>query len=261
MLTCLVFFFEQKFQGPQRPFFIFGIAMNTTVLVPAAGMGRRMGASINKQYLDLAGRPILAHTLELFQQHPSIDSIYLILPADEISYCQTHIVNNYGFTKVRRIVAGGAERQDSVLNGLRALQEDGEVSDDTIVLIHDGVRPLFDATLIPQLIETAQHQGGCVVGTPVKDTIKQVDGGQISATPNRQQLWQAQTPQAFRFEQIMQANQAAERDGFRGTDDASLVERLGEPVMMLEGDYRNIKVTTPEDLLIANALINQQETS
>lgn len=231
------------------------------VLVPAAGMGRRMGTSINKQYLDLAGRPILAHTLELFQQHPAIDSIYPILPTDEISYCQTHVVDRYAFSKVRRIIAGGAERQDSVLNGLRALEEEGEVSAETVVLIHDGVRPLFDAALIPQLIETAQQQGGCVVGVPVKDTIKEVDSGRISATPERQKLWQAQTPQAFRFELILRANECAERDGFRGTDDASLVERLGESVMMLEGNYRNLKVTTPEDLLIATALLNERETA
>ena len=235
--------------------------MKATVLVPAAGMGRRMGASINKQYLDLAGRPILAHTLELFQQHPSIDAIYPILPADEISYCQTQIVDRYCFSKVRRIVAGGAERQDSVLNGLRALKEDGAISEESIVLIHDGVRPLFDPALIPQLIATAQRQGGCVVGVPVKDTIKQVDDGRISATPERSRLWQAQTPQAFRFELILRANARAKQDGFRGTDDASLVERLGETVLMLEGNHRNIKVTTPEDLLIATALFNAQEVT
>jgi len=235
------------------------MAMKTVVLVPAAGMGRRMGASINKQYLDLAGRPILAHTLELFQKHPAIDSIYPILPEDEISYCQNHIVDRYEFSKVHRIVAGGAERQDSVFNGLRALKDDGEADEETVVLIHDGVRPLFDAELIPPLIETTRRRGSCVVGIPVKDTIKQVDAGVISATPDRQRLWQAQTPQVFRFGLIMRANQVAERDGFRGTDDASLVERLGEAVMMLEGNDRNLKVTTPEDLLIATALFNQQE--
>ena len=231
--------------------------MKATVLVPAAGMGRRMGASINKQYLDLAGRPILAHTLALFQQHPSIDSIYPILPADEISYCQAHIVDRYGLSKVRRIVAGGAERQDSVLNGLRALDVDG-VTRETIVLIHDGVRPLFDRELIPQLIQITALQGGCVVGVPVKDTIKEVSAGQISATPERQRLWQAQTPQAFRFGLIMRASESAEREGFLGTDDASLVEQLGEPVMMLEGHYSNIKVTTPEDMLIAAAFMQKQ---
>lgn len=230
------------------------------VLVPAAGMGRRMGASINKQYLDLAGRPILAHTLELFQQHPAIDSIYPILPEDEISYCKTHIVDRYGISKVRSIVAGGAERQDSVLNGLRALEGERKVTGETIVLIHDGVRPLFDAAMIPRLVETTHRHGGCVIGVPVKDTIKEVEGGQINGTPERQLLWQAQTPQAFRFELILRAYECAERDGFLGTDDASLVERLGEPVMMLEGNYRNLKVTTPEDLLIATALLGREET-
>lgn len=255
----LVFFLYLKCRGCQPLLLFSGSLMKATVLVPAAGMGRRMGTSIIKQYLDLAGRPILAHTLELFQKHPDIEGIYPILPEDEISYCQSHFVERYGLDKVRRIVAGGAERQDSVFNALRSLEDDGAVNDETIVLIHDGVRPLFDAALIPGVIDTVRRHGACVVGVPVKDTIKEVTGGSISGTPQRQRLWQAQTPQAFRFGLILRAYESAERDGFLGTDDASLVERLGEPVMMLEGNYRNLKVTTPEDLLIANALISGQE--
>lgn len=233
--------------------------MKTTVLVPAAGMGRRMGASVNKQYLDLAGQPILAHTLQLFQQHPAIDSICLVLPEEEIPYCRTHVVERYAIDKVERIVVGGAERQDSVLNGLRALEEGGDAADDDLVLVHDGARPLFDAQLIPQLLEKIRQHGGCVVGVPVKDTIKQVDDGQISGTPERKRLWQAQTPQGFSFKLISRAYEDADRNAFRGTDDASLVERLGEPVVMLEGNYRNIKVTTPEDLVIATALLKSEE--
>ncbi|MDT8420226.1 MAG: 2-C-methyl-D-erythritol 4-phosphate cytidylyltransferase [Desulfuromonadales bacterium] len=233
--------------------------MNATVLVPAAGIGRRMSASIHKQYLDLAGRPILAHTLALFERHPSIDSIYPILPAEDISYCQTEIIDRFRFNKVRRLVAGGAERQDSVLSGLRALQEE-DLNGDAVVLIHDGVRPLFDATSIPRIVDTVREHGGCVVGVPVKDTIKVVAGGRISGSPERQHLWQAQTPQAFRYELILRAYQEADRAGFRGTDDASLVTRLGEPVMMVEGSYRNLKVTTPDDLVVAEALLKERET-
>jgi len=233
--------------------------MKATVLVPAAGMGRRMGTSVNKQYLDLAGRPVLAHTLDLFQQHPAIDSIYPILPADEIAFGHTEIVARYGIDKVRRIVAGGAERQDSVRNGLTALQEDGALAADDIVLIHDGARPLLDAELIPQIIAAAHQSGACIVAIPAKDTIKQVQNRQILSTPDRSSLWQAQTPQAFRFELILSANENAEQTGFRGTDDASLVEHLGEPVTLLEGNSRNLKITTPEDLLIAEALLSSKE--
>jgi len=218
-----------------------------------------MGASIHKQYLDLAGRPILAHTLALFDRHPSIDSIYPILPEDDISYCQIQVIDRFHFSKVRRLVAGGPERQDSVLNGLRALQKDGATGK-TVVLIHDGVRPLFDATSLPGIVAAAWEHGGCVVGVPVKDTIKFVDQGWISGSPDRQRLWQAQTPQAFRFDLILRAYEEADRARFRGTDDASLVTRLGEPVLMVEGNYRNLKVTTPEDLLIAEALLKERET-
>lgn len=232
--------------------------MKATVLVPAAGMGRRMGTSINKQYLDLVGKPILAHTLALFDAHPQIEYIYPILPLDEISYCQQAIIAPYGFNKVRRIVAGGAERQDSVRNGLLALSEDDLDQPERIVLIHDGVRPLFNPQLLAELITIIVEQGACVVGVPVKDTIKEVDNGQISGTPDRKRLWQAQTPQGFSYQLIAEAFRSADEAGFLGTDDASLLERLGVPVQMLKGDYRNIKVTTPEDLVMASALFDRQ---
>ncbi len=233
--------------------------MKATVLIPAAGMGRRMGASINKQYLDLAGRPILAHTLELFERHPQIEHIYPLIPRDEISFCQQQIIDRYDISKTRRIVPGGAERQDSVRNGLQALVEDGLAQPERIVLVHDGVRPLFDPQLLSQLLATILAQGACVVGVPVKDTIKQVDNGLISGTPDRQRLWQAQTPQGFRYQLIAEAYEKAEQDQFVGTDDASLLERYGCPVTMLQGDYRNIKVTTPEDLLVATALLDSSK--
>lgn len=234
--------------------------MKATVLIPAAGMGRRMGASRNKQYLDLAGRPILAHTLELFQQHPAIEAIYPILPADDLDFCRSEIVDRFAIDKVRQLIVGGVERQDSVFNALKTLDAEGGLAADSVVLVHDGVRPLFDVTLIPDLLETVGKHGACVVGVPVKDTVKEIVDGRITGTPPRHSLWLAQTPQAFRFELLLRAYQCAERDGFRGTDDASLVERLGEPVMVVEGNYRNLKVTTPEDLLIAEVLLAEEET-
>jgi len=227
--------------------------MSVIVLIPAAGMGRRMQASFNKQYLVLDDRPILAHTLSLFDDHPRVDHIYLISPADEIPFCRREVVQRFGFRKVRELVVGGAERQDSVRNGLRACHAD----DDDIVLIHDGVRPFFPSRLIDAVIDTATRVGGSVIGVPVKDTIKDVEDGLIVGTPERGRLWQAQTPQGFRYPLIREAHEQALADGWRGTDDASLVERLGQPVAMLEGSYRNIKITTPEDLVLARAFLTE----
>ncbi|MGE4343194.1 MAG: 2-C-methyl-D-erythritol 4-phosphate cytidylyltransferase [Geoalkalibacter sp.] len=229
--------------------------MSTTALIPAAGMGRRMGASINKQYLELAGRPILAHTLALFENSPDIDRIIVISPQGEIPFCREQVVSRYGFRKVHDIVAGGAERQDSVRNGLAALPDQ---SGDDIVLIHDGVRPFMPAALLPEVIATAQQVGGCVVGVPVKDTVKEVSDHRVIGTPVRERLWLAQTPQAFPFSVIRRAHDRALGENFRGTDDASLVERLGLPVAMVQGSYRNIKITTPEDLTLAYAFLGEQ---
>ncbi len=229
--------------------------MSVFVLIPAAGMGRRMGAAVNKQYLPLAGRPILAHTVALFDGHPLIDKIFLITPADEFALCRREVLDPNGFRKVQELVPGGVERQDSVFNGLQAC---GAAIDD-IVLIHDGVRPLLQPQLIDRLVEQVREGGACLVGVPVKDTIKRVQGGRIQETPDRRDLWQAQTPQAFRYGQIAEAYAQACRDGFRGTDDASLVERLGQPVTVVTGSYRNIKITTPEDLLLARAFLDCSE--
>jgi 2-C-methyl-D-erythritol 4-phosphate cytidylyltransferase len=233
--------------------------MKATVLIPAAGMGRRMGTAVSKQYLDLAGKPILAHTLSLFEHHPQIESIYLIVPPADIAYCREQIVGCYGFRKVANIVAGGAERQDSVFNGLQAMAADGIDQPHRPVLIHDGARPLFNSGLLSQLVEIIIAQGACAVGVPVKDTIKDVQNRQITGSPDRDHLWQAQTPQGAQYGLLIRAYKQAGEDGFRGTDDAALLTRLGCPVQMLESDYRNIKVTTPEDLLIAAALLGSSE--
>lgn len=228
--------------------------MNIIVLVPAAGMGRRMGAAVNKQYLQLCGRSILARTLELFDRHPAIDRIFPIIPAAEIDYFNQQILPGCRLTKLGGIVPGGKERQDSVRNGLQQLQRLG-TEPHSLVLIHDGVRPLFNPALISTLIDLALLEGAAVVGVPAKDTIKEVEDGLIIATPERSRLWQVQTPQIFRYELLLRAYQQAAEEDYRGTDDASLVERLGAKVMMVEGDYRNIKITTPEDLLLAEALL------
>lgn len=221
-------------------------------LVPAAGMGKRMGAGSNKQYLLLDGLPILAHTLKIFQQAPFIDGIYLVSPEQEIPFCRKEVVDRFSFSKVRGIVAGGAERQHSVMNGLNAMQELGR---DDLVLIHDGVRPFVPVDVLRAAATAADEFGGAVVAVPVKDTVKVARDGFVAGTPPREELWLAQTPQAFRYGLIKEAYASAAAEGFLGTDDASLMERQGKQVRVVMGDYRNIKITTPEDMVLAEAFL------
>ncbi len=225
--------------------------MKRIVIVPAAGMGRRMGASINKQYLLLAGKPILAHTLEIFQQAEFIDEIYPVVPGEEIEYCRTNVVERYGMDKVRRIIAGGAERQNSVLNALRAIPAEA----DDIILIHDGVRPFVPLAAVRRSLELACEYDGALVAVPVKDTVKVVRDAFSVDTPPRETLWLAQTPQTFRYGVIRAAHELAAAEGFTATDDAALLERHGMNVHIVIGDYRNIKITTPEDLVLAEAIL------
>ncbi len=215
-----------------------------------------MGTSVSKQYLELAGKPILAHTIELFEHHPQVEAIYPIVPSADIDFCQRSVIDRYGIAKVRRLICGGAQRQDSVANGLKALAEDGFDQPDRPVLVHDGARPLFDTSLLDSFLATVGMQGSAIVAVPAKDTIKVVNGGIIAKTLDRSLLWQAQTPQGGRFDLLKRAFEQAAADSFYGTDEASLLERIGEKVAIVSGDYRNIKVTTPEDLLIAAALLD-----
>lgn len=224
--------------------------MKTIALIPAAGMGKRMGAGINKQYLMLAGIPIVARTIGVFEESPLVDEIYVISPRAEIPFCREQVIAVHGFSKVKAIVEGGAERQHSVLNGLRSIVDP---ADNDLVLIHDGVRPFVTKEMIAQSIAMAKAHEGALVAVPVKDTIKMAVDGIIRETPPRETLWQAQTPQAFRYGIIRDAHEKAAAEGFLGTDDASLVERLGGEVHVVMGDYRNIKITTPEDLVLAEA--------
>ena len=232
--------------------------MKAVVLIPAAGMGSRMGSAVSKQYLELAGKPILAHTLSLFDAHPLVEAIYPIVPAADFDYCQEQILSPFSYQKVKRLIAGGAERQDSVRNGLDALVEDGYTEAQRPVLIHDGARPLFNPELVARLLARIAETGACIIGVPAKDTIKVVDEGVITASPDRKRLWQAQTPQGARYGLLREAFDQAAASGFCGTDDASLLENIGTPVHMVTGDYRNIKVTTPEDLVIAKALLDSR---
>ena len=225
--------------------------MNVKVLIPAAGAGRRMGAGTNKQYLELADRPLLARTLDVFEQHSLIDSIILIVSPAEIAYCKEEIVTRGNYRKVMAVIAGGAERQDSVYCGLQACQAD----DDDLILIHDGARPLVSAEIIDRVLDSVQQHAACLTAVPVKDTVKVVQDDCVVATPERATLWLAQTPQAFRYRLIRSAHDRAAEQGVRATDDAQLAEWAGAKVRVVQGEYRNLKITTPEDLEVAERLL------
>lgn len=229
-------------------------------LIAAAGRGTRMQAGKEeaqdkKQYLVLGRRPILGHTIAIFEESPLIDEIVLVVAPEDVDYCQKEIVDKYCFTKVKEIVVGGKQRQDSVYRGLLALNPATE-----IVLVHDGVRPFFPGALIPEVVEAVYQQGTAVVGVPVKDTIKIVGQANIvEKTPDRQRLWAIQTPQAFRYPLLLAAYRAAMTRGLKATDDAMLVEAFGHPVQLILGTYDNVKITTPDDLLVAEVLLQRRK--
>ena len=228
-------------------------AKKSGAVVLAAGSGKRMKSDVPKQFMELGGRPLITYALEAFEKS-AVDEIVLVTGADEIAYCRDEIVNKWKFSKVRAVVAGGAERYHSVYEGLKVLE------DCEFVLIHDGARPLVDQDTIARALDGAKEWGACVVGMPVKDTIKVSDGeGFAAQTPDRSLLWQVQTPQAFRYEWIRSAYDrvmADENLQKKITDDAMVAETaFGTKIRLVEGNYRNIKVTTPEDIAVANALI------
>ncbi|MDQ0195999.1 2-C-methyl-D-erythritol 4-phosphate cytidylyltransferase [Paenibacillus wynnii] len=211
------------------------------VVIVAAGRGTRMGTAESKQFLLLQDKPIVVHTLEVFQQHELISEIVLVTGEEDIDRCKEWIAD-YKLDKVIAVIAGGTERQYSVYKGLLELRTQW-------VMVHDGVRPFVQPDQIEACYRRAEQVGASVLAVPVKDTIKQVDGaGRVLSTPDRRSLWAIQTPQTFRLSELKAAYELAERDGFVGTDDASLAERAGISVSVVEGSYSNIKITTPEDL-------------
>jgi 2-C-methyl-D-erythritol 4-phosphate cytidylyltransferase len=228
--------------------------MNAWAIIAAAGIGKRMGGDRPKQYLELGGKPVVCHTLERFVLATSIQSVVIVVEPGREAAFRSEIIERNGFPATWKIVAGGSVRQESVLNGLRALPDDCDV-----VAVHDGVRPFISPLMIDRSVEIAFESGACVVATPVKETIKKVRAGDatIEETVDRSQLWGAKTPQTFRKDVLLTAMQKALEEGFLGTDEASIVERLGVPVRILEGDDRNIKLTTPADLRIAEAILEE----
>lgn len=225
--------------------------MNGVVIV-AAGSGSRMKRDINKQFIKLDGKEIIAYTIEKFYKSEDIDDIVIVIKENEEKYFIENIINKYGFDNIK-LAYGGKERQDSVYNGIKKLNRNCE-----IVLIHDGARPFVNEDIIKNSIEEAKENNAVVVGVPVKDTIKIVNSdGNIVDTPNRSLLWSVQTPQSFKYEIITKAYEYAYSNDYYGTDDAMLVEHIGYNVKMIEGSYDNIKITTEEDLHFGIQILNK----
>lgn len=221
-----------------------------SVVIAAAGKGTRMGLNQNKQYVEVLGKPLLARTIQVFEDCTVIEEIIVVANESEVEYCKENIIDRYGFAKVRCVVSGGVTRQQSVFNGLKRVRPDCG-----ILLIHDGARPFIDDESIRACIGAAAECGAAIAAVPVKDTVKRADeGGFVNETIDRSSLWSIQTPQAFRYQLIAEAHRRAEEEGFDGTDDAVLVERLGLKVRLVMSSYYNIKITTREDLAIAAAI-------
>lgn len=227
-----------------------------SAIVLAAGSGKRMNSDIKKQYLDLADKPLIYYALAAFE-HSQVDEVVLVTAAQDLEYCRKDIVDRYHFKKVIKIVPGGKERYHSVYEGLKSLE------DCSYVLIHDGARPFITSKIIKDTIDGAKQYTACVVGMPVKDTIKIVDENQNAVqTPARDYLWMVQTPQAFSYQLIYKAYHSlmGQSEVHKAvTDDAMVVETMTkQPVKLIAGSYTNIKITTPEDIVIAEALLKNK---
>ncbi|MBC5658183.1 2-C-methyl-D-erythritol 4-phosphate cytidylyltransferase [Anaerosacchariphilus sp. NSJ-68] len=233
-----------------------------TAIVLAAGQGKRMGSSIHKQFLELKGHPILYYSLQAFQDSPLVERMILVTGETEISYVKEEIVEKYQFDKVTDVIAGGAERYASVWNGLQTLERKlTEEEKDGFVFIHDGVRPFIHEEILRRAYDAVEEHHACVVGMPSKDTVKIADAeGFVRTTPARSLVWNIQTPQVFDFRLAHQAYAELEKSGRTdATDDAMIVEAFTDTkVKLVEGSYENIKITTPEDLEIAETFLRRR---
>lgn len=227
---------------------------HNVAIVLSAGRGSRMKSDIQKQYLNIDGKPVIYYSLKQFEGFQEIDEVILVTGEAELEYCREQIVEKYGLKKVKKIVPGGKERYHSVYRGLCAVEKCD------YVFIHDGARPFLDGTILKRAMEAVRENDACVVGMPVKDTIKIADETQFAnTTPDRSRVWMVQTPQVFSYSLIKEAHDQLMQQEITGiTDDAMVLERMtGKRVKLVEGSYRNIKITTPEDLLIAEAFISK----
>lgn len=230
------------------------MANGLKAVVAAAGQGSRMKADINKQYIMLKGKPVLFYSLHTLEQMDIVEEVVVVARAEEIDYCYHNVIQKYKLKKVKKIIPGGRQRQDSVELGLQALDKGTEV-----VAVHDGARPLFVPAMLEELYREARKWGGAVPGIKLKDTVKKIDEeGFISHTLKREELIAVQTPQVFRYDELVYAYEKARQEGFYGTDDASIYERYVGKVKVVNGDERNIKITTPEDILIAERFLEEK---
>ena len=231
------------------------MAGRVVAVVPAGGTGKRMGAGTPKQFLMLGGVPMMLHSLRALERAPSVSEVVLVVPKQDRERALTDVVERYGLKKVMKVVPGGATRQESVHHGLNEVDADVE-----IVVVHDAVRPFVTEDLIERSIEAARKHGGAIAAVPMKDTPKHVGlDGLIQRTLDRHELWLAQTPQTFRRALVVEAYRKAEIEHIRGTDDAALTERLGHTVAIVQGSWENIKITTPEDLILAEAILASRQ--
>lgn len=230
--------------------------MQLSVIIPAAGFGKRMG-DVKKPYLDLAGKPILAHTLMAFQRCSLVDEIVVVVAAGDERECVQNVIIPYGIDKARQVVAGGETRQWSVFNGLQNVS-----SDTDMVMVHDCARPFVTEDMIQNTVDAATECGAATVAVPVKDTIKEADDDSfVARTLDRQRLWSIQTPQTFRYDLLLRAHLQAREKNIQATDDASLIEELGgHQVKLVMGGYQNIKITTPDDLIVARVILESRRT-
>ena len=225
-----------------------------TAVLPAAGSSRRMGGGVNKNLMELAGEPILIRTLKTFSQVSRVNFLIVVVAAHEVETVEQLLRGTDGL-KSWRVTVGGSERQYSIANGLKLLPDDAE-----IVLVHDAARPLVTVRTIDGVIDAAKKFGGAIAAVPAKDTIKVVDAqGFVRHTPPRSELVVVQTPQGFRREILLRAYERATAENFLGTDDSSLVERLGATIRIVDGGYDNIKVTTPEDIHVAETFLSGRQ--
>lgn len=224
-----------------------------TAIFPAAGASRRMGGGTNKNLLNLIGEPILIRTLKTFSRVERVSFLIVIVAANEVETVEQLLRGIEGL-KPWRVTIGGSERQFSIANGLKLLPDDAQ-----IILVHDAARPLITVQTIDDVIDAAEHFGGAIAAVPAKDTIKVIDAeGFVRHTPPRNELVAVQTPQGFKRDILLNAYAQAAQDNFLGTDDSSLVERLGVQIKIVNGSYDNIKVTTPEDIFVAETLLRKE---
>ena len=224
--------------------------MKVGAIIPAAGRGKRIGASVPKQFLEIQGKSLLHHTLTVFASCKLIDYVVLVMPQADVDEMGEDWLNKYDI--VREVVVGGEQRQDSVYNGFNSLEEGTD-----IVVVHDGVRPFTTPQMITATVKAAQQHGAAITAIPVSDTVKQAADGFVKQTVSRDGLWRVQTPQAFQYGLLQQAFKKAKKDSYYGTDEGSLIEYLGERVRIVPGSELNIKITRKEDLVLGESLLSR----